>query len=190
LARVYRPVRWVWMSTQHATAIVALGCKVEPDGSPSPPFSRRIAWAAAAFEAGLGHVVIASGGRRWSGHAEASTAARRLVELGVPGDRVYPELSSMTTVENALFSVELADALGFKSLVVVTCTFHLTRALSCFRAVGACVSGLGAPTAPSPLGRRLERLVHERCARTLDLRYLAAVRRVRADGADGGALGT
>ncbi len=164
------------------TAIVVLGCKVEPDGSPSPALQRRIAWGAAAFEAGLGSAVIATGGRRWAGFAEADVVARRLTSLGVPRAAVFPELSSMTTAENALFSVELARHLGMPRLLLVTCTFHLPRALECFRASGAIATGLGAPSPPSSLRARLRRSVHERCARALDVRYLSAIAQARALG--------
>jgi uncharacterized SAM-binding protein YcdF (DUF218 family) len=164
------------------TAIVVLGCKVESDGRPSAALERRIAWGAAAFETGLGSTVIAAGGRRWSGYAEADVVARRLRALGVPTAAVYPELSSMTTAENALFATELARALGLSRLLVVTCAFHLPRALGCFRASGAVAAGVGAPSPPGSFGARLRRHVHERCARSLDVLYLGAVARRRAGG--------
>jgi uncharacterized SAM-binding protein YcdF (DUF218 family) len=164
------------------TAIVVLGCKVEPDGNPSPALERRADWGAAAFEAGLGVAVIAAGGRRWSGHAEAAVVARRLAERGVPSAAIFPELSSMTTAENALFTVELAKGLGLTRLVLVTCSFHLPRALGCFRASGANATGFGAPSPPSALAVSLWRRVHERCAEALDVSYLGAVARARARG--------
>lgn len=164
------------------TAIVVLGCKVESDGRPSAALERRIAWGAAAFETGLGSAVIAAGGRRWSGFAEADVVARRLEALGVPTIAVYPELSSMTTAENALFATELARALGLSRLLVVTCAYHLPRALDCFRASGAVAGGISAPSPPASLGVRFRRGVHERCARSLDVWYLDAVARSRAGG--------
>jgi uncharacterized SAM-binding protein YcdF (DUF218 family) len=113
---------------------------------------------------------------------EASVMARGLESLGVPRERTFPEMLSMTTAENAVFCQELMLHEGFRKALVVTCCFHLPRALDCFRAVGVEVQGLAAPSPPLPWRAAARRRVHEASALWIDRSYL---RKICADRARG-----
>lgn len=163
-------------------AIVVLGCKVDALGAPSPALSRRLRWGAAAYHCGLAEAVIVAGGRRWGEHTEATVMSRALEALGVPPERVFPEMLSMTTAENAVFVQELMLHEGFRKALVVTCSFHLPRALQCFRTVGVDVQGLSAPSPPLPWRAAARRRIHEASAQWIDQSYL---RKICADRAQG-----
>ncbi|NUP06402.1 MAG: YdcF family protein [Polyangiaceae bacterium] len=161
-------------------AIVVLGCRVEPSGDLSPTLTRRAAWARAAFEAKLGRYVVPSGGRRWGDHVEAEQLSRWLARGGVPSDAIFAERLSLTTAENAVFSAEVLTRLRVRRAVIVTCAWHMQRALACFRRAGVDALPLPVPAAPSTLFARLYRSGHEIVSSRLDAMTMERIRRVRA----------
>ncbi len=148
-----------------ADAIVVLGCRLHPDGSPSGALSRRLAVAAAAFESGQAPVVIASGGRAWGPQTEAVGMRQALIRQGVPEAQIWLEACSLTTLENAWYTRQLADRRNVQSVVVVTCDFHMPRALAAFESVG--LSSVGAAAA-TPGGVSWTRALRERLSALLD----------------------
>lgn len=133
-------------------ALVLLGCKLLAGAQPSAAILRRAAAAAAAFGEHAPAFVLASGGRRWYGRAEADVLSDTLVRLGVPERAVSRELFSLTTVENAWYSTEILREAGVFRVGVVTCDWHMPRALACFRAFGADVTAVPARApVPSPV---------------------------------------
>ncbi len=158
-----------------ADAIVLLGCRIAPSGRPAGPAARRAATAAQAFHQGVAPTVIASGGRRWGSVAEAIALHRALVQAGVPDDAVVDELCSFSTCDNALFSAALLRKLAASSsprAAVVTCPWHMDRALQSFRAIGVDAFPLPTEAAPASLSRRAYRWGHELVCRQLDARAL------------------
>jgi len=99
------------------------------------------------YQEGVAPWVVASGGCRWHGVAEAEGYRRALVALGVPADRVMVELFSQSTGQNAIYVAELFRKQGWQSAALVTCDWHMPRATTLFARVG--IECLAAP-APSP----------------------------------------
>jgi uncharacterized SAM-binding protein YcdF (DUF218 family) len=122
-------------ASARADAIIVLGCKV-PDAGTRGTMHRRVAAAARLWVEHRPRIVIASGGRPWNGRPEADTLRALLVEQGVPAEAVVRELWSLNTVENAFYSAELLRAAGLSRPAVVTCDWHMKRALVCFAACG------------------------------------------------------
>jgi uncharacterized SAM-binding protein YcdF (DUF218 family) len=144
-------------------ALVLLGCPVR--GTPlSGAARRRVERAASAFHEGLAPVLVVSGGRRWSGVLEADALARALAERGVPSAALLLERESRTTHENAVQTARLLRPSGRRSVGIVTCDWHLRRALYCFRRAGFEAEGLGAVSPPLPPLRALLRALRERGA--------------------------
>jgi uncharacterized SAM-binding protein YcdF (DUF218 family) len=110
-------------------AIVVLGCRVAPGGTPSYALRRRAAEAARLFHAGVARVVVTTGGVGEHGPSEAEVARGVLVELGVPAERVLLEDASTSTEENALFARRNH---GGASVVIVTDDYHAFRARRTF----------------------------------------------------------
>jgi uncharacterized SAM-binding protein YcdF (DUF218 family) len=127
-----------------ASHIVVLGCALTPAATPGPALQRRVAAAAAAWHLGRAPRIMASGGRRWWGHAEASVMRDALLRLGVPEAHIELELCSLTTKENALYCHRLIHSatiasgigLGLPRIILVSCDWHLPRALGHFRRAG------------------------------------------------------
>jgi uncharacterized SAM-binding protein YcdF (DUF218 family) len=127
-----------------------------------------------AYEDGVAPVVLCSGGKRWPGGLEATVMWRHFVDRGIPRDRVFAELLSQNTFQNAVFSSHIARIMGWHCLAIVSCAWHLPRALADFRAVG--MTDLIPVAVPTPPRGTLERAItftSERVSRSLDVvRYL------------------
>jgi cyclophilin family peptidyl-prolyl cis-trans isomerase len=124
-------------------ALVVLGCSVASSsgvlGLGDGAAARRVAAAAKAWALANTNVVIASGGRVWSGRVEADAMASGLVALGVPEERIVRERLSFTTRENARFVAAQCAKRGIGRVAIVTCVWHLSRAAKCFEAEGLLV---------------------------------------------------
>lgn len=149
-------------------ALVVLGCRIAPGDALTDAASRRVARASQAFAEGVAPRIIVSGGRRWTARAEAEVFAEALGGLGVPPSALVLELLSFSTAENARYTVALARELGYRRLGVVTCDFHLRRALAAFEAAGLPAQGFAARTPPSPLLDRIARVGRERVSSFVD----------------------
>jgi uncharacterized SAM-binding protein YcdF (DUF218 family) len=164
-----------------ADAIVVLGCRVSAGGALAGPAARRVETAARVFRAGVAPVVIASGGRRWGAEVEAIGFCNALVGEGVPRSAIAAELVSLSTVENAVFSAAIlrrlvtARSRRRPRAAIVTCPWHMPRALASFTAAG--VDAIGAPTESVPMSilARAYLALHELASERLD-----AHRRARA----------
>ena len=117
-------------------AIVVLGCWIAQGGKPSGASQRRVQGAIAAYRRGLAPWVVASGGKRWHGVAEADAFRAAMISEQVPADCVLTELSSMTTRQNAAYVAELFRARAWRRAALVTCDWHLRRAERCFTEMG------------------------------------------------------
>lgn len=137
---------------QRADAIVLLGCRIGPSGRPMIPAMRRAEVAASAYHRGVARVIVASGGRRWGAHAEATSLRRELVRAGVPEAAIIEELCSLSTHENAVFSAAILRRLGARCAAIVTCWWHMPRALENFCAAG--IDAVPIPTEVNDLGVR------------------------------------
>ncbi len=159
-----------------ADAIVLLGCRIGPAGKPSKAAARRAAAAASGYLTGVAPRIIASGGRRWGSHVEAEALAASLVAAGVPASAITCERWSFTTYENAIFSAELLRRMGARNAAIVTCPWHMARALADFRAVGVDGIPLPAPTASASIVSRAYRRAHEAVCLRLDAWAIARAR--------------
>ncbi len=156
-------------------AIVVLGCRVEPGGSLSSAAARRCAAARDAFAQGIAGVVVASGGRRWSGHVEALRLREHLITLGVPAQAILVELCSLTTAENAIYTAALLRARRGGSAIrvaIATCSWHQARAAANFQRVGVHAEALSIDEPRPSLATRARRAVHEMLSLRLDLETL------------------
>lgn len=150
---------WARVASQ---AIVLLGCRIAHGGRPASAAQRRVERAARAFHEGVAPLVVVAGGRTWHGISEADALSRALAELEVPSDCILKESWSLTTAENARYVGYLLQPLSIERISVVTCDWHLPRALRFFRAVGFSSEGLPAPSPPAPAWWRLVRDLRER----------------------------
>lgn len=150
-------------------AIVVLGCRVVGGGGLlGGAAGRRVARAVEAWRSDGARRVIASGGRSWAGAVEADRMAEALVAAGVPADVVLRERCSMNTADNARFTAALVGRHGLARIAIVTCSWHLPRALLLFRREGLAATGLGAEPPPASPLTRAYRSLRERVCMRLD----------------------
>lgn len=141
-----------------ADALVVLGCRVRHPAEPAGALDRRVSRAAEAYLDGVAPLVVVTGGRVWDGVREADAMLARLVARGVPRAAIAAECEARSTRENARLTARLLRARGATRVAVVTCTWHLPRALADFRAVGLDPLGLAvAPPRRSPARAAWER---------------------------------
>jgi uncharacterized SAM-binding protein YcdF (DUF218 family) len=147
-----------------------LGCRViarVPHGLEGAA-GRRAGAAAEAFFAGRAPVIVASGGRAWDGRVEADALADALFAAGVPKEAIVRERCSFSTVENALFTARILERRGARAVGIVTCAWHLPRALRAFRAQGVVCEGVPAHVDGAGAGRRAYWEVREAIASWLE----------------------
>lgn len=160
--------------------IVVLGCRIYTSGRPSAPARRRAAAAAAAYHEGVAPLVLASGGRRWGAQIEASSLREELLRGGVPASAIIEELWSLTTVENAIYTAAILRRIGAERAALVTCAWHMPRALRNFRGAGVDVVATLPAAADRPgLFRRVWRSGHEIVCERLDERAMRRARVIR-----------
>lgn len=113
-------------------------------------------------------LVVASGGRVWGGCTEADAIVMLLEAEGVPRERLARELLSMSTSENAHYTTALLRRRGIERATVVTCSWHLERALLNFRREGLEVGGEPVEDPGARMIHKMYRYCRERVAARLD----------------------
>src|SRR5687767_9398781 len=117
-----------------AEAIVVLGCRVRPDGSPTSQLRRRVALAVALYETGAAPLLVLSGGGTPVSEAQVMAGLARTA--GVPEAALLYEGASRNTAENALNSARLLREMGLSRVLLVSSRTHLLRARWLFRLAG------------------------------------------------------
>lgn len=154
------------MGRMGSTAVVVLGCRM------GGTLARRARAGADAWHRSGADVVVACGGRTWlhDGHRvmEADWLAARLVELGIPQSRVVRERCSYTTRDNARFATQMLVRRAIEDVTLVTCEWHLSRALAHFEREGMRVRSWPASGGPTGALTRTYRRAREWVASRLD----------------------
>jgi uncharacterized SAM-binding protein YcdF (DUF218 family) len=107
-------------------------------------------------------VIVVSGGRRWGDQVEADAMARELARRGVPAGAIVRERCSLSTRENARFAAELLGRRGARAAVLVTCPWHMARAVALFSRAGVVVEAVAAAGVAAPWPSRAWRWGVER----------------------------
>ncbi|HEY2364774.1 MAG TPA: YdcF family protein, partial [Polyangiaceae bacterium] len=149
-------------------AVVVLGCRIaSASGKTLVGAAGRRARAAAEIARSRGvELVVASGGRAWGfrrspwsiacgdRRVEADALAEELACAGVDAKTIERERTSRNTRENARFTARLLEARGVERVLLVTCEWHLPRAVALFRKHGFEVEPVAVPAGPSTLRAR------------------------------------
>ena len=102
---------------------------------------------------GTAKVAVISGGHPDPSHPaakEAPTQADQLADWGIARERLVVESRARNTWENAVEVKKLAEANGWKTVLIVTSARHMARAKGCFDAVGLEVDTLVVDRRTSP----------------------------------------
>ena len=109
-------------------AIVILGYGLNPDGTMRAILRRRVMTGLTVAQAFPQSPVIVTGGNPQNGNTEAGQMRKMLLLLGFPDNRIIVEDKANSTVQNAQFSVPLAQEAGTTGIILVTSTTHQGRA--------------------------------------------------------------
>jgi uncharacterized SAM-binding protein YcdF (DUF218 family) len=148
-------------------AIVVLGCRAALDhtGRLAPgALARRVEMGARTYLgcADAGTVIVVSGGRRWGAYVEADAMARDLARHGVPESAIVRERCSLSTRENARFTADVLARRSIGRAALVTCPWHMDRAVTCFARLGLVVEPVAASSVVAPWASRAWRWGLER----------------------------
>jgi uncharacterized SAM-binding protein YcdF (DUF218 family) len=142
-ARIYRYGTRVADVT--GDAAIVLGAAVRKN-EVSPVFRERINHAIDLYRRGQARKIILTGGRSYRRESTEAAAARAYaIKNGVPAGDILIEDRSHTTYQNVLNAKRLADANGFKKVLIVSDPMHMKRAVAMAEDVG-----LEAYSSPTP----------------------------------------
>jgi len=71
--------------------------------------------------------ILLTGGPVGSERPEAELMAEYLQEKGIPKEKILLETKAMDTIENILFTKEIAEGLGCSACTIISNSFHLRR---------------------------------------------------------------
>ncbi|MBL1436154.1 MAG: YdcF family protein [Rhodobacteraceae bacterium] len=115
-----------------ADIIVVLGAGMDPDGTLHRSSILRVEKAAVLFQTGAAPRLHFTGGKAVeSGPSAGEMMAQLAVRLGVPRAAISTETASLSTLQNALFSMPSLN--GYDRIILVTEGFHLPRAWLSFQ---------------------------------------------------------
>lgn len=105
-------------------AIIVPGYPFSPNGKMNPIYKARLYWAYHLYKTGKTKNIIVSGSAVHTPYVEAKVYALYLVELGIDPDHVIIEDRAEHSLENVFYSMEIAQAHGFKKVAVVSDKAH------------------------------------------------------------------
>lgn len=142
-------------------AVLLLGLKLRPDGTPEKALMDRVRLAAQLMEKGCAPMVIPCGGQTENTPvAESEVMARELEKLGVMPEKIVQENASLYTVQNIRNAKAMLEEQGIyrPRVILVTSDYHAFRAAHMARSMGMKVKSIPSPTPNDALKRRRRKL--------------------------------
>lgn len=121
---------------QACDVAVVLGSKVNPNGTLSKSLKGRLERTLELYNKGYFESIIVSGGLGKEGHDEAVVMKEYLVENGVDPEFVYVDSQGINTMATAENTVKISADNDFKSYMVISQFFHISRIKLAFKTVG------------------------------------------------------
>lgn len=121
--------------------VLVLGAGVWEGGQPSHMLEDRLLTGIRLYETGAGRKLLMSGDHGSTDYDEVNVMKRFAVERGVPDSDVFMDHAGFSTYESLYRAKAVFQA---TSVVIVTQTYHLYRALYIARAMGLDVRGVAA----------------------------------------------
>jgi len=122
---------------------LVLGAGLRADGTPTPYLAARLDLARDLYARGTVQVVLVSGDNRTEAYDEPTAMRRYLLAAGVPADRVVADFAGLDTYDSCYRAAEI---FGVRSVIVVSQSYHVPRALAVCRALGLDAVAVGDDT--------------------------------------------
>ena len=133
-------------ATPHAQtyeALIVLGSRVNPDGTPGENLTMRLEAALTAYRAQPCLIVTCGGQGSDEPVPEGDVMRAWLIDRGVPAAHVISENASVNTKESIEAAAQLLRARGIGSAAMVTSAYHVPRAMDMARDAGLDAKGWG-----------------------------------------------
>jgi len=121
---------------KNADIAVILGNKVNKDGTLSKRLQKRLECGLNLFRNGQIKKIVVSGGLGKEGFYEGDKMKEYLIKNNVPDSLVIVDNSGNNTLATVHNTIKIKDSLNFKSVIVVSQHFHLTRTKMLFQKHG------------------------------------------------------
>lgn len=121
---------------KNADLAVILGNKVNTDGSLSERLEKRLTCGLQLYKNGRVKIILVSGGLGKEGFYEGTRMRDYLIQNDVPSDKIIVDNKGNNTIATVDNTLKLTYSLHFKSLIVVSQYFHVTRTKMLFRKRG------------------------------------------------------
>ena len=127
---------------EHDVAIV-FGAGLRPDGAPSAFLAARLDVAVALHQSGKAKVLLLSGSNPEESYNEPEAMRAYLVAHGVPSERIVLDYAGRDTYGTCVRATRI---FGVHEAILVSQTYHLSRAVTTCRLVGVDAVGVGDDT--------------------------------------------
>lgn len=116
-----------------ADVALVLGNTVNKDGSLSPRLKARLDCSLTVFKDKRCKYVLVSGGLGKEGHFEGTVMRKYLVKYGVPDSSIIVDNKGNNSEASVINTLKIVKEKDFKSVLVVSQYFHITRTKKLFR---------------------------------------------------------
>ena len=116
-----------------ADLAVVLGSKVNEDGTLSVRLEKRMECVVNVYRSGRAKKILVSGGLGKEGFYEGDKMKAYLIKKNVPDSVIFVDNFGNNTLATVKNTIKLTDSLHFKSILVISQYFHLTRTKMLFR---------------------------------------------------------
>lgn len=130
---IYITVDGLTDKNRHADIAVILGNKVNEDGTLSERLEKRLECGLNLYRKGRVKKILVSGGLGKEGFYEGDKMKDYLINNKVPDSVIIVDNSGNNTVATVNNTLKLRDSLKFKSIIIVSQYFHLSRTKMLFR---------------------------------------------------------
>lgn len=129
------------LPTEPADAILVLGAQVYPDGRLCDMLADRMRVGISLYQAGAAKILLLSGDGQTDDYNEPEAMKQYALAQGVPEDAIVLDRAGLCTYDS-VYRARTVN--GYDSLIVVSQTYHLYRALYIADAVGVDAIGVSA----------------------------------------------
>lgn len=119
---------------------LVLGAGLRANGTPTPYLAARLDLARDLYARGAVTSILVSGDNRTQAYDEPSAMRRYLLDAGIPAERIVADFAGLDTYDSCY---RARAVFGVRSVIVVSQTYHVPRALALCCALGLDAVGVG-----------------------------------------------